>query len=103
MDDARILEEAGAFCILLELVPDRVCRLITERAAGAIIMSLGSGPDAHGQLLIYHDAFGLYPKFTPRMAKVFADAGAVIRDGPRGLRARGHRSGRSRLPRTGSA
>jgi 3-methyl-2-oxobutanoate hydroxymethyltransferase len=44
-------------------------------------MGLGSGPDAHGQLLIYHDAFGLYPKFTPRMAKVFADAGAVIREG----------------------
>jgi len=44
-------------------------------------MSLGSGPYAHGQLLIYHDAFGLYPKFKPRMAKVFADAGAVIRSG----------------------
>ncbi len=81
VDDARALEEAGAFCILLELVPDRVCRLITERAKHCIIMSLGSGPDAHGQLLIYHDAFGLYPKFTPRMAKVFADAGAVIREG----------------------
>jgi 3-methyl-2-oxobutanoate hydroxymethyltransferase len=81
VDDARLLEEAGAFCILLELVPDRVCRLITERAKGAIIMSLGSGPDAHGQLLIYHDAFALYPKFKPRMAKVFADAGAAIRDG----------------------
>ncbi len=38
-------------------------------------MGLGSGPSAHGQLLIYHDAFGLYPKFKPRMAKVFADAG----------------------------
>ena len=81
VDDARILEEAGAFCILLELVPDRVCALVTERASGTIIMSLGSGPHAHGQLLIYHDAFGLYPKFTPRMAKVFADAGAVIREG----------------------
>jgi len=81
VEDARILEAAGAFCILLELVPDRVCRLITERAERAIIMGLGSGPHAHGQLLIYHDAFGLYPKFTPRMAKVFADAGAVIREG----------------------
>jgi 3-methyl-2-oxobutanoate hydroxymethyltransferase len=81
LDDAKALEEAGAFCILLELVPDRVCGLITERSQGAIIMGLGSGPHAHGQLLIYHDAFGLYPKFTPRMAKVFADAGAVIREG----------------------
>jgi 3-methyl-2-oxobutanoate hydroxymethyltransferase len=47
-------------------------------------MSLGSGPDAHGQLLIYHDALALYPKFKPRMAKVFADAGAVIREGLNG-------------------
>lgn len=81
VDDAKALEEAGAFCILLELVPDRLCQLITERAKNCIIMSLGSGPYAHGQLLIYHDAFALYPKFKPRMAKVFADAGAVIRDG----------------------
>ena len=81
VDDAKALEEAGAFCILLELVPDRLCKLITERAKNCIIMSLGSGPHAHGQLLIYHDAFALYPKFKPRMAKVFADAGAVIREG----------------------
>ncbi|MCJ7435080.1 MAG: 3-methyl-2-oxobutanoate hydroxymethyltransferase [Anaerolineales bacterium] len=81
VDDAKALEEAGAFCILLELVPDRLCKLITERAKNCIIMSLGSGLHAHGQLLIYHDAFALYPKFKPRMAKVFADAGAVIRAG----------------------
>jgi 3-methyl-2-oxobutanoate hydroxymethyltransferase len=81
VDDAKALEKAGAFCILLELVPDRLCKLITERAENCIIMSLGSGPDAHGQLLIYHDAFALYPKFKPKMAKVFADAGAVIREG----------------------
>ena len=81
VDDAKALEKAGAFCILLELVPDRLCKLITERAENCIIMSLGSGLDAHGQLLIYHDAFALYPKFKPRMAKVFADAGAVIREG----------------------
>jgi len=81
VDDAKALEEAGAFCILLELVPDRLCQIITERAKNCIIMSLGSGPHAHGQLLIYHDAFALYPKFKPRMAKVFADAGAVIRAG----------------------
>jgi len=81
VDDAKILEEAGAFMILLELVPDRLCKLITERAENCLIMSLGSGPHAHGQLLIYHDAFALYPKFKPRMAKVFADAGAVISQG----------------------
>ncbi|MCJ7660986.1 MAG: 3-methyl-2-oxobutanoate hydroxymethyltransferase [Anaerolineales bacterium] len=81
MDDAKALEEAGAFSILLEMVPDRVCKLITERAEDCFIISLGAGPDAHGQLLIYHDMFGLYPRFKPRMAKVFADAGQIIQDG----------------------
>jgi 3-methyl-2-oxobutanoate hydroxymethyltransferase len=81
MDDAKALEEAGAFAILLEMVPDRVCKLITERADNCIILSLGSGPSAHGQLLIYHDMFGLYPRFKPRMAKVFGNAGEVILNG----------------------
>ena len=81
IDDAKALEKAGAFAILLELVPDRVCKLITERAENCLIMSLGSGPYAHGQLLIYHDMFGLYPKFTPKMAKVFGNAGEVILNG----------------------
>jgi 3-methyl-2-oxobutanoate hydroxymethyltransferase len=81
IDAAKALEKAGAFMILLEMVPDRVCKLITERAEHCIIMSLGSGPDAHGQLLIYHDMFGLYPRFKPRMAKVFGNAGEVILNG----------------------
>jgi len=81
LDDAKALEKAGAFAILLEMVPDRVCKLITERAEHCIIMSLGSGPYAHGQLLIYHDMFGLYPKFKPRMAKVYGNAGEVILSG----------------------
>lgn len=81
IDDAKALEHAGAFAILLEMVPDKVCALITERAEQCIIMSLGSGPHAHGQLLIYHDMFGLYPKFKPRMAKVFGNAGEVILNG----------------------
>ena len=81
LDDAKALEEAGAFAVLLELVPDRVCELITGRAEECIIISLGAGPDAHGQLLIYHDMFGLYPKFKPRMAKVFGQADQVILNG----------------------
>jgi 3-methyl-2-oxobutanoate hydroxymethyltransferase len=81
LDDAKALEEAGAYAILLEMVPDRLCKLITDRARDCFIISLGSGPNAHGQLLIYHDAFGLYPRFKPRMAKVFANAGQMIQDG----------------------
>ena len=81
LDAAKALEQAGAFMILLEMVPDRLCSLITERAENCIIMSLGSGPNAHGQLLIYHDMFGLYPRFKPKMAKVFGNAGEVILNG----------------------
>jgi 3-methyl-2-oxobutanoate hydroxymethyltransferase len=81
IESARALEEAGAYAILLEMVPDRVCKLITERAEKCFIISLGSGPHAHGQLLIYHDMFGLYPNFTPRMAKVYGDAGKLILEG----------------------
>jgi 3-methyl-2-oxobutanoate hydroxymethyltransferase len=82
VDDAKALEEAGAFSVLLEMVPDRVCELITERA-GIPIISLGSGPYAHGQLLIFHDMFGLYPRFKPKMAKVYGNAGEVILNGLR--------------------
>jgi 3-methyl-2-oxobutanoate hydroxymethyltransferase len=80
IDDARAIEQAGCFSILLEMVPDRVCQIITEQAQIPII-SLGSGPHAHGQLLIFHDMFGLYPKFKPRMARMFGDAGQVIQAG----------------------
>lgn len=81
MDDAKALEEVGVFAILFEMIPDRLSTLITESMETCFNISLGSGPDAHGQLLIYHDMFGLYPKFKPRMAKVYADAGKVITDG----------------------
>ncbi len=80
VDDARALEDAGAMSVLLELVPDRICELIAQRADVPII-SLGSGPNADGQLLIFHDMFGLYPKFTPKMARQYADAGKLIGDG----------------------
>jgi len=80
IEDAKILEEAGAFSILFEMIPDRVQKIITARANIPII-SLGSGPHAHGQLLIFHDMFGLYPRFTPKMAKVYANAGEVILNG----------------------
>jgi 3-methyl-2-oxobutanoate hydroxymethyltransferase len=81
VDDAKSLEHAGAFSILFEMIPDRLMKLITDRMETCFSISLGSGLHAHGQLLIYHDMFGLYPKFKPRMAKVFGEAGKVILDG----------------------
>ncbi len=83
IDDAKALEQAGTFAILFEMIPERLSKIITERMENCFNISLGSGPHAHGQLLIYHDMFGLYPKFKPRMAKVYADAGEVILNGLR--------------------
>jgi 3-methyl-2-oxobutanoate hydroxymethyltransferase len=81
IDDAKILEQSGAFAILFEMIPARLQKIVTDRMETCFSISLGSGLDAHGQLLIYHDMFGLYPKFKPRMAKVFGEAGKVILDG----------------------
>ena len=81
VESAKALEDAGAYAILLEMVPDRLCKLITERSEKCFIISLGAGPHAHGQLLIYHDMFGLYPRFKPKMAKIFGEAGKVILEG----------------------
>ncbi len=83
IEDARVLEEAGAYAIVIEVVPHQVCQLVSANAKGSIIISQGSGPHADGQLLIFHDMFGLYPKFKPRMAKVYADAGRIITEGLR--------------------
>ncbi len=80
IEDAHILEDAGCFAILVEMVPDRVCEILTGPSRIPII-SLGSGPHAHGQLLIFHDLFGLYPDFTPTMAKRYVDAGQVLLSG----------------------
>ncbi|HUW95458.1 MAG TPA: 3-methyl-2-oxobutanoate hydroxymethyltransferase [Anaerolineae bacterium] len=80
IDDARVLEEAGAFSILLEAVPSKVSKLVTERAEIPII-GIGAGPDCDGQVVIFHDMFGLYPAFTPKFAKQYADLGKTIVEG----------------------
>jgi 3-methyl-2-oxobutanoate hydroxymethyltransferase len=80
IDDAKALEEGGAFSILLEAVPSKVSKLVTERAEIPII-GIGAGPDCDGQVLIFHDMFGLYPAFTPKFAKQYADLGTQIVEG----------------------
>jgi 3-methyl-2-oxobutanoate hydroxymethyltransferase len=80
IDDAKVLEEAGAFSILLEAVPSKVSKLVAERAEIPII-GIGAGPDCDGQVLIFHDMFGLYPAFTPKFAKQYADLGKMIVEG----------------------
>jgi 3-methyl-2-oxobutanoate hydroxymethyltransferase len=77
IDDAKALEGAGAFSILLEAIPPEVSAVITERSSIPII-SIGSGPACHGQLLIVHDMLGFFDLFTPKFVKKYADVNGVI-------------------------
>lgn len=81
VDAAKALERAGTFMIVLEMVPDRVTELVTERAENCIIMGIGSGPHAHGQVLNFYDMFSLFPKFKPKMVKTYGNAGELIVNG----------------------
>ena len=76
---AKLLEEAGAFSILVEGVPSAVGKAITERA-GIPIMGIGAGPYTHGQLLIYADMVGFYDDFTPKFVKKYANVGQILTD-----------------------
>jgi 3-methyl-2-oxobutanoate hydroxymethyltransferase len=79
-DDCLALQDAGAFSILLECVPTKVAGAIARKCEIPII-SIGAGIECDGQLLIFHDCFGLYPNFTPKFAKVYGNAGEVILNG----------------------
>jgi len=77
MEQARILEEAGACSILLEGIPAAVGKAITERAK-IPILGIGAGSHTHGQLLIYADMIGLYDNFTPKFVKKYASVAEII-------------------------
>ena len=77
IEDAKVLEEAGAFSILLEAIPARVAEIIV-RNARVPILSIGSGAACHGQLLIVHDILGLFEAFTPKFVKKYADVSSVM-------------------------
>ncbi len=77
VDDARALEDAGCFSIVLESVPARVAALVTERLSIPTI-GIGAGPHCDAQVLVFHDTVGLFPDFTPKFAKRYAELGAEI-------------------------
>ena len=77
--DVAALEEAGVFAIVLELVPLELARLITERASVPTI-GIGAGPHCDGEVQVVHDVLGLFPDFTPRHTKRYAELGAAMRD-----------------------
>ena len=77
IDDAKALEEAGAFAILLECMPAEVATIIT-RQAKIPILGLGSGDHCDGQLMIVHDMLGLFERFTPKFIKRYANLSAAM-------------------------
>jgi 3-methyl-2-oxobutanoate hydroxymethyltransferase len=72
LDDALALEQAGCFAMVLEAIPDRVARLITEKVTIPTI-GIGAGPDCNGQVLVFHDMMGLYDQLAPRFVKRYAN------------------------------
>ncbi|MDF2961765.1 MAG: 3-methyl-2-oxobutanoate hydroxymethyltransferase [Paenibacillus sp.] len=81
LDDAKALEQAGAFAIVLELVTEQLAAHITEQLSIPTI-GIGAGPRCDGQVLVFHDALGYGPETAPkRFVKTYADTGSLIRNG----------------------
>ena len=78
LNDARILEEAGAFAIVLECTPATLSKLITQKLAIPTI-GIGAGPDCDGQVQVISDLLGLYTEFVPKHAKQYARLAGEIK------------------------
>jgi 3-methyl-2-oxobutanoate hydroxymethyltransferase len=94
VDDARALEAAGAFSLVLEAVPAPVAKRITEELTIPTI-GIGAGVDCDGQVLVWHDLLGLYEGRAPRFVKQYADLSSEIR---RALEAYAEEVRRRRFP-----
>jgi 3-methyl-2-oxobutanoate hydroxymethyltransferase len=78
--DARRLEAAGAFSIVLELVPGTLARRVSENVDIPTI-GIGAGAGCDGQVLVLHDMLGLNPGFAPRFLRRFAEVGQAASAG----------------------
>ena len=78
MEDAKALEEAGAYAIVLETVPAQLGQLISERLTIPTI-GIGAGVHCDGQVQVFHDLLGLFSDFTPKHARKYADLADIIR------------------------
>jgi 3-methyl-2-oxobutanoate hydroxymethyltransferase len=74
---ARRLEEAGCFSLVLECVPSEAARKVTDLLKIPTI-GIGAGPNVNGQVLVYQDVLGLNPGFKPKFLRVYANAFGVI-------------------------
>jgi 3-methyl-2-oxobutanoate hydroxymethyltransferase len=79
VDDARALEAAGCFAVVLEAVPAPVAAVITETLSVPTI-GIGAGVECDGQVLVYHDLLGLTEGHLPRFVKRYANLSREIRD-----------------------
>jgi len=78
LQDARALEEAGAFAVVLELVPAPLSKLITQKI-GIPTIGIGAGPDCDGQVQVISDLLGLFSDFVPKHAKQYAKLAGLIK------------------------
>lgn len=82
LEDAKAIERAGAFMMVLECIPAELAELITETVSIPTI-GIGAGVNCDGQVLVYQDMLNLFDGLKPKFAKVFADAGSLIKEGMR--------------------
>jgi 3-methyl-2-oxobutanoate hydroxymethyltransferase len=78
LKDARALEQAGAFAVVLELVPAPLSKLITQKI-GIPTIGIGAGPDCDGQVQVISDLLGLFSDFVPKHAKQFVQLAGFIK------------------------
>lgn len=78
LEDAKAIEEAGAFAVVLEAVPKKLATLITEEIHIPTI-GIGAGNGCDGQVLVYQDMLGMFSDFTPKFVKRFASVGEVMK------------------------
>lgn len=79
LEDAKILEEAGAFSVVLECVPAELGRVITETLSIPTI-GIGGGIHCDGQVLVLHDLLGMFERFTPKFVKKYANLNAQMKE-----------------------
>jgi len=77
INDARALEDAGAFSIILEAVPAPLGKLVAASVSVPVI-GIGAGADVDGQVLVTHDMVGLFDKFVPKFVKQYTQIRPVI-------------------------
>lgn len=72
IEDAKILEEAGCFALVLEKIPAKLAKKVAETVSIPVI-GIGAGPDVDGQVLVVHDMLGITQEFKPRFLRQYAD------------------------------